>query len=548
MQELFGEKEKTGEEKSGRIACQMSGDEKMRKGIAFLLCIAASIGVVAGCGQKKAEEPSQKGETAAQESVALEAAYKKEITVGTQGPIKTVDVQSGSNVYHNVLFRLTHDSLVYPNEETGKIEPRLAKEWTWVDDRTIEFKLRDDVVFHNGEKLKASDVVFTMERGRDLGTTISVKLAGLTACEALDDTTVRMELEAPNVDWLYTLSVAHMGIVSEKALADDPEEGGKIGTGAWMVDSYVPSDYVKVVRNDQYWGELPKSESITLKYMPENSARLIALQNGEIDVCLNPNNNELHFIEEDDNLSLVQYDGTNEVFFAFNNRTGPGTNKNLRLAIAHCIDTDSIIAAAMDGYAKEGLSYWGWNTFGYYDGFGKYEYDLDQAKTYLDQAGLAPGEAKIEVYVSTAERKIAAQIIQESAKKIGLEIEIKEIDDAGLTSLSQYKTASHEAMINGINWAPHGDDVRRAYAPNSNTNKGVIDNARINELMDLAIAEMDEDKRLEYYKELQEIVHEEAYVIPIYYPIASIGVNKNVEGAVFCPDGNHDFSQLCVKE
>ena len=62
MQELFGEKEKTGEEKSGRIACQMSGDEKMRKGIAFLLCIAASIGMVAGCGQKKAGEPSQKGE------------------------------------------------------------------------------------------------------------------------------------------------------------------------------------------------------------------------------------------------------------------------------------------------------------------------------------------------------------------------------------------------------------------------------------------------------------------------------------------------------
>ncbi len=524
----------------------------MKKGIALLLCAAMSIGMVTGCS-KKAEEPAQKAEAvtqAAGEQAAGEQAvsYKKDITVGTQGPIKTVDVQSGSNVYHNVLFRLTHDALVYPNAETGAIEPRLAKEWTWVDDQTIEFKLRDDVTFHNGEKLKASDVVFTMERGKELGTTISVKLAGLVSCEAVDDTTVRMNLEAPNVDWLYTLSVAHMGIVSEKALADDPEEGGKIGTGAWIVDSYVPSDYVKVVRNENYWGELPKTESITLKYMPENSARLIALQNGEIDVCLNPNNNELHFIEEDDNLSLVQYDGTNEVFFAFNNRTGPGTNKNLRLAIAHCIDTDSIIAAAMDGYAKKGLSYWGWNTFGYYDGFGEYGYDLEKAKSYLDQAGLAPGEAKIAVYVSTAERKIAAQIIQESAKKIGLEIEIKEIDDAGLTSLSQYKTASHEAMINGINWAPQGDDVRRAYAPNSNTNKGVIDNARINELMDLAIAEMDESKRMEYYKELQEIVHEEAYVIPIYYPLASVGINKNAEGAVFCPDGNHDFSQLCVKE
>ena len=152
------------------------------------------------------------------------------------------------------------------------------------------------------------------------------------------------------------------------------------------------------------------------------------------------------------------------------------------------------------------------------------------------------------MYVSTAERKIAAQIIQESAKQIGLEVEIKEIDDAGLTSLSQYKTASHEAMINGINWAPQGDDVRRAYAPDSNTNKGVIDNARINELMDLAIAEQDEAKRSEYYKELQEIVHDEAYVIPIYYPVASIGINKNVQGAVFFPDGNHDFTQMRVAQ
>ena len=111
-----------------------------------------------------------------------------------------------------------------------------------------------------------------MKRGKELGTTISVKLDGLEACTAVDDTTVQMKLSSPNVDWLYTLSVAHMGIVSEKALADDPEEGGKIGTGAWIVDSYVPSDYVKVKRNDNYWGQEPETETITLKYMPENSA------------------------------------------------------------------------------------------------------------------------------------------------------------------------------------------------------------------------------------------------------------------------------------
>lgn len=532
-------------ESKAQIPVLRRAEKLMRRRIALMLSIALGLGMLAGCGSKAPVE--SKGESTAAVSGEA-AAYKKDVVVGTQGPIKTVDVQSGSNVYHNVLFRLTHDSLVYPNPETGKIEPRLATEWKWIDDNTIEFKLRDGVVFHNGETLKASDVVYTMKRGKELGTTISVKLDGLEACTAVDDTTVQMKLASPNVDWLYTLSVAHMGIVSEKALTEDPEEGGKIGTGAWIVDSYVPSDYVKVKRNDHYWGQEPETETITLKYMPENSARLIALQNGEIDVCLNPNNNELHFIEEDDKLSLVQYDGTNEVFLAFNNRTGPGTNKNLRLALAHCIDTDSIIAAAMDGYAKKALSYWGWNTFGYYDGFGEYGYDLDKAKSYLDQAGLAPGEAKIGVYVSTAERKIAAQIIQESAKQIGLEVEIKEIDDAGLTSLSQYKTASHEAMINGINWAPQGDDVRRAYAPDSNTNKGVIDNARINELMDLAIAEQDEAKRSEYYKELQEIVHDEAYVIPIYYPVASIGINKNVQGTVFFPDGNHDFTQLRVAQ
>ena len=105
-----------------------------------MLSIALGLGMLAGCGSKAPVE--SKGESTAAVSGEA-AAYKKDVVVGTQGPIKTVDVQSGSNVYHNVLFRLTHDSLVYPNPETGKIEPRLATEWKWIDDNTIEFKLRD---------------------------------------------------------------------------------------------------------------------------------------------------------------------------------------------------------------------------------------------------------------------------------------------------------------------------------------------------------------------------------------------------------------------
>ena len=134
-----------------------------------MLSIALGLGMLAGCGSKSPVE--SKGESAAAAVSGEAVAYKKDVVVGTQGPIKTVDVQSGSNVYHNVLFRMTHDSLVYPNPETGKIEPRLATEWKWIDDNTIEFKLRDGVVFHNGETLKASDVVYTMKRGKELNWT-----------------------------------------------------------------------------------------------------------------------------------------------------------------------------------------------------------------------------------------------------------------------------------------------------------------------------------------------------------------------------------------
>ena len=105
------------------------------------------------------------GQTAAAaEAPAADAAVMESVVVGVKAQMTSMDVQSVSNVAHNILYKLTHATLVTMNLDTGEILPDLAESWVWTDDKTVEFKLREDATFHNGDPVTAQDVVYTFER------------------------------------------------------------------------------------------------------------------------------------------------------------------------------------------------------------------------------------------------------------------------------------------------------------------------------------------------------------------------------------------------
>src|SRR5690606_28611023 len=90
------------------------------------------------------------------------AAYQDTITFSHLDTINTIDPHVVSDMTHNILYVLVHETFVRYNPNTQEIPPNLATSWTWFDDTTIEFTLRDDVVLHNGEKFTADDVVYTI--------------------------------------------------------------------------------------------------------------------------------------------------------------------------------------------------------------------------------------------------------------------------------------------------------------------------------------------------------------------------------------------------
>ena len=135
----------------------------------------------------------------------------------------------------------THNTLISLNEETLELSADLATEWGWKDDVTFEMKLRDDVTFHDGSKFTADDVVYTFNR---MIAEKASNVSTLASVEAVDEYTVRMTMNSPNMDWEMILSDTQSSILSEEACEADPEEGFAIGSGAWKVEDWTQGDYV----------------------------------------------------------------------------------------------------------------------------------------------------------------------------------------------------------------------------------------------------------------------------------------------------------------
>ena len=534
--------------------------KRMIRAAAVVMTAAMMAGTLVGCGGgggNQGTSAAAGGETQKAENGSEAAAVdttvnpetppegvklKDDIVIGMQSKHTTINQMDASNTQHNYMWRMVLDTPVHFNNKTGELEPQLATEWSTDDNgKSFVFKLRDGVKFHNGETLKASDVVFTFN-----------KMEGTTACnglflkvekvEALDDMTVKMTLVDPNLDWPYMMTLPTASILNEKAVTEDPVNGPGVGTGPWKIDSYEFGNFTKLAAFEDCWRGAPNAKTFTFRYIPEDSARLIALQNGEIDICQDPAPIELERITEDPKLDLIQYSGTSLSYLAFNTQKAPGDNADFRRAVAYGIDVDSIIAVAAEGRGKKASSFWGWNEYGFYD-CGGYTRDVEKAKEYLAKA-YPNGGAKLDISISGAERKTVAEMMQSQLKEIGIDVNIVELDSAGISTTTT--NGEHQSCIYGCGFNVFGDDMRRILQPGSAVNKAHLNSDKIMELLDKAVCELDDTTRQGYYKEIQEDVHENVPYIPLYYQEGFVGVKKGTGGLDIYPTSHHDYSNIFV--
>ena len=524
----------------------------MKRFLALALSLAMSLSLVA-CGnnsEPSESTPTEPSNPSASTPVEETKEYKKDIVIGGNFTIDNYDLQRLTSAQQITVILGSFDRLVDLDPETGEFIPMLAKSWTVSDDGLVyTFELRDDVTFHNGEKFTADDVVFTWERAatyESAGSSVKKAWGYAEKCEAQGDYTVVMTLGKQNPDMLYWLQPAYMGILDRTTTEADMEKGLTIGTGLWKLEEAMVGDHFTYVRNDDYWGETTPTETMEFRIIPEASARLIALENGEIDYAYEIADNEVTYVEQNDDLKLIQGDSMGTRYFGFiSNTEGPWHDANFRKAVAHALNRDDIILAA-GGYGTPAYTLWNPVQVGFAAQEDAYKYDVALAKDYLSKSSYAGESFAI---TSTSGYKNAILTIIDQLKAVGINATYDEQTTTTMNPLIKERTL--QAFVYNINLNYFGEDSRRhmydtTYGAQIHADAPSYDECFA--LFDKAMASNDEAERVACYEEIQELIAEDACMFPLYYGVVQHAASKDLEGVPFAPDSRTNFTYAKVLE
>lgn len=537
----------------------------MKKFMLLLLCLAMLLSMVA-CGGSSTttteteSEETTKTEASATTTETTEAAdpatttYQDTITVGVSNDITTLDPQ-GSNTDANMMaFTLTHETLVEVDPDTNEVIPGMATSWTTSDDGcTFTFEIPDNVTFSDGTPCTASDIKFTFERANESSFT-KTKVELVTGIEVVDDTHIAITISKPSQDFLMLLAHQSMSILSEKLVNED-EFGYQIGTGMFAVETWTPGDQISFVRSDYFHGEPAPTRRIVYRLIKEESSRLIALQTGEIDICVDPLNTDLGYIEDDANLELVKVPNYVMLYLAINNEREGLDNVHVRKAIAYASDKASMIEV---GYNGEGFVHDHWinrGQFGWDDDLEVYEYNLDKAKEELELSGYKPGDLKFRVIYNGTAKENMALVLQSDLASIGIELELIKLETAALKGILNDAALDYDFCLYqftdnlGTDFTlrnQYGSYEEDGVLKKNGSNRANMKDATFNEMIDAALIEQDSAKREKMYNEIEEYLNEIVPIVPIATSYVNIGIKKGLSGVKWNGTAKHDYRYVCL--
>lgn len=512
--------------------------------IVVLMALLVLSGIYAG-GEKEAPAASS------------EPTIKKDLVIGVAQEINEQNPMMQNDQINNNCFALTHERILLVDGNDGySIHPEIAETWEWRDDTHLVFHLRKNIHFNNGTPLTAEDVAFTYNRARTNDPSVS-KISGtlslIVDVKALDDYTVEVTTSDYSNELIYSFCSYPLSIQS-KAAYEDPnnKEPWLVGSGPYVFKEWKEGQYVTYVKADDYWNaaeEPAMAEEITYKFLLEASQRAIALQNGEIDVCIDPPTTDLQFLQKDKNIEVFTRPGTRLFYMGFNVEKAPFDNQKLRQAVSCAIDKETIIDIVLDGRGKWQTSVLNRGAWSFLDNDeveGGYAYDVERAKALLAEAGYKPGELTVELYSATDDPyKTIAPIIQANLKEIGINVTIKSMDQATL----KVECANGHQQMFLWRWnigARVDETYRELFYTNFPTNYHQLKDSYVDAMADKVLTEMDGEKRLQYSHELQNYFVELVPQVPLYVPDLVIAYNKGLRGEYISGGGAHDWSHAYI--
>ncbi|GKU85078.1 glutathione ABC transporter substrate-binding protein [Niallia sp. NCCP-28] len=493
-------------------------------------------------------------ETAKQVEGTKEGTAGGTLVVARQSDAESLDPQFTSSISTvSIVYHHVYENLVQYNEDR-EIEPMLAKSWEQLDDLIWEFKLRDDVKFHDGTPFNAEAVKKTIDRSQDpqVASPRAIMFSSIKEVEVVDEYTVRFHLKEPFAPLLSNLASHEGAIQSPKALDEMGKDIGQhpVGTGPYKFVSWTPGSEIVVEKNKNYWGEPGKPDKIVWKITPEDSTRIAMLETGEAQVAEPIPFSEVKRIESSSNMNLYRSDSMGTEWIGFNTKAKPLNDVRVRQAISYAVERSTLIDGVFNGIGKPAKSTLGEKVIGYSDDLPSYDYDIDKAKKLLKEAGYPDG---FKLTISTTdlrERQNLAEVLQSQLKGIGIDLKIN-VMEAG-TFYEAAAKGDIEMFISAWRNAT-GDGDYNQYNLFYSASKGATgnyffyDNKKVDALIEEGRAVTDSKKRDEIYKELQQIELKDALYIPVRTLENVAATGENVGGVEITPAGYLQLMNVTIK-
>lgn len=335
-------------------------------------------------------------------------------------------------------YRLTYSSLLKWNEDKS-LAPDLAAELPQVseDRKRYTIKLREGLKFHDGSALTAEDVVFTYQdvvANRENGAVWLSALAYMKSIKALDELTVELELTEPYAYMASRLAMIPI-LSSEKPYkVNDTYAQSENGSGPYKLEKVARGDSIVLTRFDDYHGERPAFDTVTLKVVPEAASRVARLTNGDSHIAPNIPTDQVELIKSRGHNAQTVEGNISRMFFYPSMKAGqPTANVDFRLALAWAIDRGAIVEQVYKGAGRPNSTYL---TYGmlYHDEqlgltFGD-KPDLTKAREHLAKSGVKLDRRLSIIAFNSPDLVSAATIIQANLKELGIDAKVEAQDVA----------------------------------------------------------------------------------------------------------------------
>lgn len=507
--------------------------------------------------------------TSPDDEVSNEPAYGDTIVMGSIGDASNLLPVLASDSSSSDINGLIYNGLVR-YDKNFTIEGELAESWTISDDnRTLTFKLRPDVRWHDGTPFTSADVLFTYQLYVDPNTPTAYaeQYRLVKKAEAPDPLTFRVSYEEPLATALISWGVSIMPrhLLEGKDITQSPLSRAPVGTGPYVFKEWSPGEKIVLEANEDYFEGKPYIKRVLYRVIPDQSTMFLELLSGGLDYMgLNP----IQFETQTETpafrrrFNKYRYPSSGYTYLGYNLRKALFQDKRVRQAISYAIDKNELIDGVLLGLGQVATGPYKPGSWAYNPQVKTYAYDPERSRALLAEAGWQdtdgdgildkegkPFSFTIVTNQGNDQRIKSGEIIQRRLREVGIEVRLRVIEWASF--LKEFiNPGNFDATILGWTIPPDPDSYNVWHS--SKTRPGELNfvqfrHPEVDELLEKGRRTLSQEERKKLYDRFQEILAEEQPYTFLYVPDALPVVAERFRGIEPAPAGiMHNFIEWYV--